>query len=156
MELAYAPASAQDADTIYDLSRDLIDRYEDVQNIDYDRVLRWVRRKIEDHIAEYICVFADGRKAGFYRFRSGAGMMELDDLYILPEFRNRGIGTKVIEKCCHETDAPVMLYVFTENTGALSLYQRLGFRVARAVGTSRCIMVRDPEVKHENYKTNLF
>lgn len=147
MELTFAPASEQNVETLYNLSKDLIDKYENIQDIDYENVLKWVRRKIENNIGAYICVFVGGQEVGFYRFCPSEGMMELDDMYILPEFQNRGIGTKIIEKCCHETYLPVMLYVFTQNTGALSLYQRLGFRITRTIGASRCIMIREPEVK---------
>lgn len=143
MNLTFVPATAADIDTIFALSKDLIDRYEDLNSIDYDEVLAWVRRKIEKKIGEYVCIFCDGKKAGYYHLCPAEGMMELDDLYILPEFQGRGIGTTVIEKCCAETNLPVMLYVFTRNTGAYALYQRLGFRVTKTVGETRCIMVRE-------------
>lgn len=109
MELTCKPAEQRDVQIIFDLSRDLIDRYEDVASIDYDRVLNWMHRKIRDNIGQYMCVFADGRKAAYYRFCRNGQMMELDDLYVLPEFRSRGIGTKILEKCCAETADPVML-----------------------------------------------
>ena len=144
MELTYKPAEQRDVQIIFDLSRDLIDRYEDVASIDYDRVLNWMHRKIEENIGQYMCVFADGRKAAYYRFCRNGQMMELDDLYVLPEFRSRGIGTKILKKCCAETVDPVMLYCFIRNSGALSLYRRMGFQVTQKVGNTRCIMVRKP------------
>lgn len=145
MNLTFAPAQPADIDTIYRFSKELIDAYEDLASIDYEKVLAWVRRKIENNISEYTCIFRDGRKAGFYRFCPADGMMEIDDLYIFPEFHSQGIGTAVIEKCCAETGTPVMLYVFTRNTKAVSLYRRLGFRITQTIGQSRCIMVRYPE-----------
>lgn len=144
MNLTYAPATQTDAPVIFTMSKALIDDYEIPETIDYDKVLGWVRRKIDTHITEYRCVYLDGQKAGYYRCCPGEGMMELDDLYILPEFRSRGIGTAIIQKCCAETDLPVMLYVFTRNTGAFALYRRLGFRVTREIGESRRVMVRQP------------
>ena len=145
MELTFAPASVQDADSIFALSKQLIDDYEALESIDYDRVMTWVRRKIDTHISEYRCVYLEGQKAGYFRFHPDEDRMELDDLYILPAFRNQGIGTAIIRKCCMGTHLPVMLYVFTRNTGALALYRRLGFRVTREIGESRCIMVRQPD-----------
>lgn len=145
MNLTYAPAEASDTDAIYQFCKSLIDTCEDLHQIDYDRVLAWVRRKIQCKIQEYTCVYCDGQKAGYFRFCPSDGMMELDDLYIFPEFRSQGIGTAVIRKCCAETDLPVMLYAFTRNTGAIALYQRLGFRVTQTAGETRCIMVRNPE-----------
>lgn len=145
MVLTFSPAEKTDVDTIYQFSKDLIDAYEDLESIDYHKVLAWVQRKIESNIGEYVTIYQNGQKAGFFRFSPADGMMEIDDLYIFPEFRNQGIGTAVIETCCSETNLPVMLYVFTRNTGAFSLYRRLGFRVTETIGNSRCIMVRNPE-----------
>ena len=143
MNLTFAPAEMADIEPLFTLSTALIEQYEDLNSINNDEVIAWVRRKIQKKIGEYICIFCDGEKAGYYRFCPAEGMMELDDLYILPRFQNRGIGTAVIKRCCAETDLPVMLYVFTRNTGACALYRRLGFRVTETVGETRCIMVRE-------------
>ena len=100
--------------------------------IKYPKVLAWVRRKIEENIAEYRRILRDGIHVGYYRLAPDDDGRELDDLYIFPEFQNRGIGTAVIRQCCAQ--GPVNLYVFTKNTGALALYRRLGFREIRQVG----------------------
>lgn len=145
MNLTYTPASLEDAEQIFDLCKQLIDRYEDTEAIDYSKVLAWVRRKIDTHISEYRCIFLDGQKAGYFRFYPAEAGMELDDLYVLPAFRDRGIGTAILQKCCAETDLPVTLCVFTRNTGAMALYARMGFRVVGTIGESRCTMVRQPD-----------
>lgn len=143
MRLSYQLALPEDVDTIFRFNKDLIDRYENIQDISYDDVLGWVRRKIEKAIHTYTRIYADGVHVGFYRFVANEEKMELDDLYIFPEFQSRGIGTCVIEKCCVETEKPVMLYVFIRNTGAWKLYQRLGFEIRENIRGSRYIMVRE-------------
>ena len=143
MRLSYQLALPEDVDTIFRFNKDLIDRYENIQDISYDDVLGWVRRKIEKAIHTYTRIYADGVHVGFYRFVANEEKMELDDLYIFPEFQSRGIGTCVIEKCCVETEKPVMLYVFIRNTGAWKLYQRLGFEIQENIHDSRYIMVRE-------------
>lgn len=143
MKLSYEPALPEDADTLFRLNKELIDRYEDIQNIPYEGVLAWVRRKIEKNIHTYTRIYADGVHAGFFRFVPNGDRMELDDLYIFPEFQGRGIGTRVIEKRCGETEKPVMLYVFIRNTGAWELYERLGFEIRENIQNSRYIMVRE-------------
>ena len=140
MELNYERASGADVEAIFALSKALIDQYEDVESIDYDKVLQWVRRKIEAQIGEYQRVLMDGSLAGYVHFHPAGERMELDDLYILPEYRGQGIGTAVVEKCCGETEKPVYLYVFRRNEGAVRLYQRLGFMIVQEVGSSRYIM----------------
>lgn len=145
MVISFQPADEKDIGRIYTLSKDLIDRYEDIETIDYDKVLVWVHRKIVNHIDSYTRILSDGQHAGYYRLCPAGDMMELDDLYIFPEFQRQGIGTQVIRKCCSETNLPIMLYVFSKNTRALALYERLGFNITEAVGSSRYIMVRTPE-----------
>ena len=83
MELTYKPADGSDLDVIFHFARELIDQYEDRSQIPYEKVLAWVRKKLELHIQEYTCVFADGAKAGYYHFfPMDPDIMELDDLYI--------------------------------------------------------------------------
>lgn len=142
MELKYERASGADVEAIFALSKALIDQYEDVASIDYDKVLQWVRRKTDAQIGEYQRVLMDGDLAGYVHFHPDGERMELDDLYILPEYRGRGIGTAVVEKCCAETEKPVYLYVFRRNEGAVRLYRRLGFEIVQEVGSSRYIMQR--------------
>lgn len=143
MDLTYAPASSDDVPEIFAFAEELILRYEDPQAIDVSRALQWTGWKIENHIAEYSRVYYNGEKAGFFRFAPCEIGMELDDLYILPPFRGRGIGTAVVKHCISQTPGPIELYVFTQNTGALGLYRRLGFEITQQVSKTRCILRRE-------------
>ncbi len=141
MTLTYEKAQAEDIPRIYDLCKQLIDQYENTAQIAYEKVLAWVGRKLEAQIDQYTAVFANGQKAGYYHFfRNEDGQMELDDLYIFPDLQEKGIGTAVVKKCLAEASEPVILYVFIRNTGAVQLYERLGFQVTETVGNTRYIM----------------
>lgn len=158
MDITYEKAGAGDIEPVYESCGKLIREYEDLEAIDYPRVMRWVRGKLEKAIGEYTVIRADGEKAGYYHFfRNDEGWLEIDDLYVFPAFRNRGIGTAVIRKCCTSVREPVMLYVFIKNEGAVSLYERLGFRVVETLRGSRYIMKNDNKKYYtayeERYKT---
>ena len=140
MEITFEPATTADIASIYTFSLDLIDRYEDTAQIDYRKVCDWVHEKIEKHIGAYMRILVGGELAGYYYFHPADGKMELDDLYILPQYRNQGIGTQVIHKCRQETNLPVFLYVFSRNKKAIALYSRLGFRIRASAGNTRYIM----------------
>jgi len=142
MELSFIKADESDIETLFAFNKELVDAYEDTSALAYDKVLAWIRAKISDNIDSYTCVTLDGCKAAWYRFVVSDGQAELDDLYVRPEFRNRGIGTRIIEKCCHEAECPIFLYVFVKNERAVSLYKRLGFRMAEKVSETRYIMRR--------------
>ena len=143
MELTFRKAGNEDAERIFQFNKELILQYETLEEINLDYVLSWVQKKISSRIDEYTVICAEGKKAGYYHFfRNEEGELELDDLYIFPEFRNQGIGSVVIKKCCTSVKEPVMLYVFTRNKGAVSLYRRMGFLVTETIKDSRLIMKR--------------
>jgi ribosomal protein S18 acetylase RimI-like enzyme len=94
-----------------------------------------------DHLK--ILVFHDNRSAdiqgepigyciltAFWSNEYGGLVTILDELYVIPAFRNKGIATRFI---CHLADAKdyvaIQLECFPENTGAFNLYRRLGFEV---------------------------
>ncbi len=139
-ELTYRTAQAEDIPVIFSLSKDLIDRYEDLSSIDYEKVMAWMEKKIRNNIGQYTCIFMGETKVGYYCFTKDGLQWELDDLYILPQFRSRGIGRQVLKKCLSSADAPVFLYVFTANTGAIRLYERMGFRETETVSPTRKIL----------------
>ena len=73
------------------------------------------------------------KKVGYYYFHDVDGRMEIDDLYVFPQYRNMGIGTEILKKCISETDPPVFLYVFANNKRAIALYQKLGFQITEII-----------------------
>jgi len=57
----------------------------------------------------------------------------INDVYVLPEFRGKGIGKKLVVEClkrlkAHKVDA-VRLMVLTENRTGIKLYEKLGFSI---------------------------
>ena len=141
MELIYGPARPEDAPVIFGFARELIETYETDPELDLAMALSWTRRKIEKKIDEYTRVLLDKKPAAFFRFVPDGERMELDDLYVLPAFRNEGIGTAILRRCVAE-GKPIYFYVFTKNTRAIALYEREGFRKAEEVSSTRCIMIR--------------
>lgn len=141
MELTYEPARLKDAEVIFGFAKKLIETYETDPDLDLDMALAWTRRKIEQRIDEYTRVLADGIVAGFFRFVPDGERMELDDLYVLPAFQNRGVGTAVLRRCL-AAGKPVYFYVFTQNTRAVALYAREGFQKVEDVSPTRMIMAQ--------------
>jgi len=144
MNLTYVPAVETDIEVLFEFNKQLIDAYEDLSSIDYGEVLAWVRRKIEKRLYEYSRILCDGKLAGYIRVSKCENEVELDDLYILSEYRGQGIGSEVLRICTRRADKPIFFYVFKKNTRAIALYARLGFIIAEKVGDTRYIMREKP------------
>lgn len=145
MNLEFIPAGTEDIESIFSQLKELIDAYEDLQSIHYEKVLMWCRRQIEENLPHSTCILADGKRVGWFCLTpSDDGRMELDNFFVLPEYRGKGIGTAALNRCIAQTDKPIFLYVFLKNTRAMALYARMGFRVIEYKGTTRCILQRDP------------
>ena len=142
--LRYSPATPEDIDVIYNLCRELIETYEDLSSIDLPAVLAWVRKKIQKQISGYTCVWQNDNKVAYFCLSEEPQGSELDDFYVLPEWRNRGIGSGVLKYCLEHAQKQMYLYVFTRNIGAIRLYERFGFVETKQVSPTRIIMTKLP------------
>lgn len=139
MNLSYFSAECGDISEIYAQAKNLIDTYEDISSIDYEKVLAWVKQKITVNIHQYRCAAADGKKCAYFRLCEDG---ELDDLYVLPPFQGHGIGSEILKKCIADSAKPLYLYVFRRNKRAISLYEKFGFSLRETVGKTRLILER--------------
>ena len=137
MKLCYRQAAVKDIPVIFELSKDLIHTYEDLSAIDYEKVMKWVEMKITENISTYTVATRDSEACAYYRLCEDG---ELDDLYVLPNFRGQGIGTEILRKCIADSVAPLWLFVFTRNIRAIAFYERFGFTCRETVGNTRMIL----------------
>ena len=145
MKIDYLSADETDIAPILEQSKALIERYEDFGSIDREMVFAWITRKMQNCIGEYTRILCDGETAGWIRAHEEGERLELDDLFILPRFQNRGIGTATLQKFIRESGKTISFYVFSRNVGAVRLYERLGFRATETVSHTRHIMERRAE-----------
>lgn len=75
-----------------------------------------------------IIVFED-QDAGFLWYRENPFENSLVSVKLLPEFQNKGIGTKIIKELIENSDKSITLQVLKINP-ARCLYERLGFIVS--------------------------
>ncbi len=142
--LTFVPANAEDADLIFSQCAQLVLRFEDPNEVDLDRALNWLQKKIRTRISEYTCVLRGNEKVAFYCLTQEKTGAELDDFYVLEPYRNQGIGSRILRHCMEVTTLPISLYVFNANDGAIRLYTRCGFVTTQQVSPTRSIMTRYP------------
>ena len=79
--------------------------------------------------ADHQIILLDGQPAGRIMVTTEPGSAHLVDIALLPEFRNRGIGTKLVADLVEKSaqaGSKVRLQVLRTNP-AIHLYERLGF-----------------------------
>jgi len=130
-------------EAIYQLSKEIIENYEDPQAVDLEYALNWTRHDILLHWQDYTRILSGGRIAGYYSLQfspDGSGHLSL--LALTPPYRGKGLGREVMAHCMAQVPGTMSLYVFQTNTRARHLYERMGFSVVEEVGTSRLRMER--------------
>ena len=94
-------------------------------------------------------VVCSGSDAGRLYVERRGGQLHIIDIALLPAFRNRGIGTRLIGQLASEADAAgldVRIHVESNNP-AQRLYARLGFAFAGDGNGIYRLMIRRPQVR---------
>lgn len=95
----------------------------------------------------------DERAIGRLLVNCGEREIRLIDVALLPEFRNLGAGTILIEnlRCEAEmADKPLELRVLTTNAAAFRFYERLGFAVVESNQTHLTMRWRAKDNRRES------
>src|SRR2546423_15630090 len=101
----------------------------------YDAQKREYEERFPD--AEYDVILLEGRAGGRLWVGRDERDIRLLDIALLPEARNRGVGTALLNRLMEEsrrTGKRLRHMVFILNKDALRFYERLGFEVFEDVG----------------------
>lgn len=96
--------------------------------------------------AHYYIILQDGKSIGRLILESAESSLLIMDIALLPEYRNRGMGTAILHdlmKKARQDNIPLVLRVEFFNP-AIRLYTRLGFVTTRQVNTVYHEMVWKP------------
>ena len=110
-------------DIIYMYSKDLV---EDERN----KIDEYVITSANEMFEDYYNIIIDDKIIGSILLKDMPQGKLIDEIYIEKEFRNNGIGTDIIMKILKESDNKnIYLWVYKENSKAVVLYNRLGFKI---------------------------
>lgn len=110
-------------DIIYMYSKNLA---EDEKN----KIDEYVTSSVNEMFKDYYNIVIDDKIIGSVLVKYIQEGKLIDEIYIEKEFRNSGIGTDIIMKLLKESNNNnIYLWVYKENIKAVSLYERLGFKI---------------------------
>ena len=107
--------------TIYEYAKDLSDE-------EINRIYNYVTSEVPKLINDYCNIIVDNKIVGCLLLTNKEDGKLLDEIYLEEEYRNKGIGTEIINDILNNNDI-VYLWVYKENEKAISLYKKLEFNV---------------------------
>jgi ribosomal protein S18 acetylase RimI-like enzyme len=145
----FRPATVGDADAVADVylrSRKELVSCAPLVHCDED-VRDWIRRQLIPAGCTTVGV-ADGLIIGFLAVSRGTDCSWIDQLYLLPSWVDRGIGSRLLELAESGLPSPIRLYTFQCNERARRFYERRGFK-AIAFGDGSGNEERCPDILYE-------
>ncbi len=109
--------------TIYEYAKDL-------SNEEIDKINKYVTSEVPRLINDYCNIIVDNKIVGCLLLTNKDDGKLLDEIYLEEDYRNKGIGTKIIKNILNNNNI-VYLWVYKENEKAISLYKKLEFYVIK-------------------------
>ena len=139
MEYKLSKSSEKDINRLIEYKNKTIYQYaKDLSNEEIDRINKYVTSEVPRLINDYCNIIVDNKIVGCILLTNNDNTKLLDEIYLEEEYRNKGIGTKIIMDILNNNDV-VYLWVYKENEKAISLYKKLGFNVIEETESRYCM-----------------
>jgi ribosomal protein S18 acetylase RimI-like enzyme len=122
------PATPADADAVCDVylaSRKRFLPFAPSAHSD-DEAREWIRERVIP-TGNATVASMNGAIVGMMSLSKSETHGWIDQLYLHPDFVNKGIGTQLLLHAKSKLGSPIRLYAFQANTGARRFYERHGF-----------------------------
>lgn len=106
----------------------IFDYAQNISEEECAKILSYVDRYVAKFLNEYKIISKDGQRCGVVLIRNFEDGFLLDEIYLLAECRNMGIGTDIIKNAKIKYPK-IYLWVYKDNKRAIKLYKSLGFNI---------------------------
>lgn len=133
MNVYFRECTLEDFDFLFQLKKENFKSYvEKIWGWKEEEQKGRLKTDLEEHLKHKKMILVDGKCVGVYaRHITDEGDLFINEISIVREFQNKGIGSKILREQLHENHIKgirTILQVFKDNP-AKKLYERLGFRV---------------------------
>ena len=129
MEYKLSNSSNKDINRLIEYKKRTIYQYaKDLSNEEIDKINKYIINGIPRLINDYSNIIVDNKIVDCLLLINKDDGKLLDEIYLEEEYRNKGIGTEIINDILNNNDI-VYLWVYKENERAISLYKKLEFNV---------------------------
>lgn len=128
-------ATENDVDVLikYKLAN-ILDYAKKLSTEEISKIRTYVNSHIPKQLDNYRMITYDNRIIGCILVEKKDANVLLDEIYIEENYRNKGLGTKLIKDVILNNDI-IYLWVYKENVIAISLYKKLGFNTIEETET---------------------
>ena len=131
MEYKLLTSSNKDINRLIEYKKRTIYEYaKDLSNEEIDKINKYVTSEVPKLINDYRNIIVDNKIVGCLLLTNKDDGKLLDEIYLEEDYRDKGIGTKIIKNILNNNDI-VYLWVYKENVKAISLYKKLEFYVIK-------------------------
>jgi ribosomal protein S18 acetylase RimI-like enzyme len=131
------PATEQDSELVYAIKKTAFRAYVE-QTFGWDEAAQRAKHSENFNPATIHIISYKSADVGWIGVERANAFIYVDNIHILPEYQNLGIGTILLKRHLAEgaeRNIPVTLRVLKVNNRARALYQRLGFSVTSEIET---------------------
>ena len=135
MKIDLIRASLKDTKEIWEMQvksfKNFLDKYQDFETNPANEPISNVEMRLKQNFTFFYFIFVDNKKVGAIRvvdYKEKNKNKRISPLFILPEYRNKGIAQSVI-KICEEIHGNINweLSTILEEKGNCYLYEKLGY-----------------------------
>ena len=106
----------------------------DLTEKDILNINNYVEKSLLVEMSNFKIIVYDNQKIGCLLVTEKKDSITLDEIYLEEEYRNKKIGTNIITNIL-KSNPLVYLWVYKENTKAISLYKKMKFKVINETET---------------------
>ncbi len=135
MDYKLESASKSDIDRLTDYKlKSILDYADNLSSEELEKINEYVKKNIPLELETYKIICINNKKIGCLLVNKNNDGVLIDEIYLEEDYRNKGIGTDIINKIILENDI-VYLWVYKLNRKAFSLYEKLGFNIIKETET---------------------
>ncbi len=106
----------------------ILDYAKDLPKGEIEKITNYVKTTVPTQIDDYKIIIINNKKIGCLLLEKYEDGILLSELYLDKNYRRKGIGTNILNNVLNN-NFKVYLWVYKENTLALNLYKKLGFKI---------------------------
>lgn len=152
-------AENNDVDLLLDMKLDIIFNSEEILELnknEMEKIVNYSEEEIRANLSEYKLVSEDETIVATYAVVEYNDGKLIDTIYVKPYYRNKGIGTKILNRIIKENYQPIYLWVYRSNKKAIDLYEKLGFIIQDETENKFFMINKNIKRENDRIKAKLF